>query len=422
MKQYLKYGLLIILFLGGLYSCNFQSEKNIPSLRESYRKTDKLPFGSFIAYKGFQSEFPDYWINIADKPFDEMWPVIKNNSEKYSLYFVITKNLLLSVDEVNAMIEYVKAGNDLFISADYIDSKLLDAVYCTLDRKSEIINEVNGKMHDTYVSMYYGNDFKTPKYGYYYFPFLNYFSSYDTTYARVLGVNEKNLPNYLVLFAGKGRLYLHVAPRIFSNYFLLTDENYHFFEHVTAYLRFDPQYVYWDEYYKNHSSGASRKNTDGDNSDDNFSSLNVIKQNPPLLWAFYIALAGILLFLVFNSKRRRSAMEIIKPNSNTTLAFTETVGRLYFQQKNNKNISEKMITYFYEYLRKKYFINTSVINNDFINSLSGKSGIAPGETNELFELIKNIQSQENITDEELLALNEKIDNFKKIKPDGRKFV
>jgi ribosomal protein L33 len=413
---------LCILSFTVLNSCNLQNKKRIPSLRESYRKTDKLPFGAFVAYKGFQLEFPDYWINIADKPFDQTWPTIKSNTSKYSLYFLITKNLLLSVNEVNAMIEYVKAGNDLFISADYIDSKLLDAVYCSLDRKSEIINEVNGNMHDTYVSMYYGNDIKTSKYGYYYFPFLNYFSSYDSNYARVLGVNENNLPNYLVLFAGKGRLYLHVAPRIFSNYFLLTDENYHFFENVTAYLRFDPQYVYWDEYYKNNSSSRSRSNKDSNNPDDNFSSLSVVKQNPPLLWAFYIALTGILLFVVFNAKRKRSAMEIIKPNTNATLAFTETVGRLYFQQKNNRNISEKMITYFYEYLRKKYFIKTSVINDEFINSLAGKSGMTPAETKELFILIKNIQLQENVTDEELLTLNEKMDNFKKIKTDGRKFV
>jgi len=411
-----------VLFFTTLNSCNLQNKKRVPSLRESYRKTDKLPFGSFVAYNGFQSEFPDYWINIADKPFDQTWETIKKNSTKYSVYFLITKNLLLSVDEVNAMIEYVKAGNDLFISADYLDSKLLDAVYCTLERKSEIINEVAGNMHDTHVSMYYGNDIKTSDYGYYYFPFLNYFSSYDSNYARVLGVNESNLPNYLVLFAGKGRLYLHVAPRIFSNYFLLTKKNYQFFENVTSYLRFDPQYVYWDEYYKNHSSSGKRNNRDDHNADDHYSSLSVIKQNPALSWAFYIALAGILLFVFFNAKRKQGVMEVVKPNTNATLAFTETVGRLYFQQKNNKNISEKLITYFYEYLRKRYFINTSMINNEFINSLSGKSGFSHSDTKELFELIKDIQSQENITDQELLTLNEKIDRFKKIKTDGRKFV
>jgi hypothetical protein len=323
------------------------------------------------------------------------------------------------VDEVNAMVEYVKAGNDLFISADYVDEKLLDAIYCTISRKGEIMSEVNGKMQDTYVSMFYGSDFKPSKYGYYYFPFLNYFNSYDPSITRVLGVNELNLPNYIVIFSGRGRLYLHVAPRIFSNYFLLSNDNYHYFENVTAYLRFNPQYIYWDEYYKEFSSTRDKNNL---NNTDQFSSLHVIMQNPPLLWAFYIALAGILLFVFFNIKRKQRVIEVLKPNKNTTVAFTETVGRLYLQQKNNRNISEKIITYFYEYLRKKYFINTSVINTEFINSISGKSGVSKKETEELFGLITNIQQQEEVTDEDLLTLNLKIENFKKTKTDGRKFV
>lgn len=412
MKIFVKYSLFFLLIFSVFCGC-IQTAKQIPSLNESYRKTDKSPFGSFIAYKGFQSEFPDYWINIADGPFNKTWDHLKQRSpDKYSLYFLISKNLVLSVEEVNAMIEYVKAGNDLFISADYIDNKLLDAVYCSLNRKGEIVNEVNGKMHDTHVSMFYGNDFKAPKYSYYYFPFLNYFSSYDTAYTRVLGVNEINLPDYVVLFAGKGRLYLHVAPRIFSNYFLLTKNNYHYFKYVTTYLRSDPQYIYWDEYYKDFSSTKNKKNL---SNNDQFSSLEVIKENPPLLWAFYIGLAGILLFVLFNIKRKERIIPIIKPNSNSTVAFTETIGRLYLQQKDNHNIAQKMITYFYEYLRKKYFINTSVINKKFINSLSRKSGVSIIETNELFLLIGKLQSQEYVTDEELLELNLKMETFKKNK-------
>jgi len=410
---------LCLVILSVFCGC-IQSTKQVPSLKESYRKTDKLPFGSFIAYKGFQSEFPDYWINIAEEPFNKTWKNIKEDSDStYSLYFLITKNLLLSNDEVSAMIAYVRAGNDLFISADYIDSKLLDSVYCTVDRKGEIVNEVNGKMHNTYVSMYFGKDFHAPQYSYYYFPFLNYFSSYDTEYTRVLGVNEKNLPDYIVLFVGKGRLYLHTAPRIFSNYFLLTNDNFHYFEYVTAYLRFDPKFVYWDEYYKNFSG---IRNINNSTNNDNFSTLKVINQNPPLKWAFYIGIAGILLFVLFTVKRKQRIIETVKPNTNSSVAFTETIGRLYLQQKNNHNIAAKIITYFYEYLRKKYFLNTSLTDTAFISSLSGKSGVSEIETTELFELIKNIQANENITDEELLELNLKIENFKNQKTHGRKFV
>jgi hypothetical protein len=229
-----------------------------------------------------------------------------------------------------------------------------------------------------------------------------------------LGVNEKNLPNYVLLFSGRGRLYLHLAPRIFSNYFLLTKDNYRYFEYVTAYLRFDPRYIYWDEYYKNISSSRNRNNLNSKD-DKEFSTLSVIKRNPPLLWAFYIALAGILLYVIFNIKRKQREIDIVKPNNNATLAFTETIGRLYFQHQNNRHIADKMITYFYELIRNKYFINTAVINAEFVNSLSGKSGVSQNDTEELFSMIKNIQEHENITDEQLLNLNLKIENFNKIK-------
>jgi hypothetical protein len=317
------------------------------------------------------------------------------------------------------MVEYVKAGNDLFISADYVDEKLLDAIYCNINRKGEIVNEVNGKMHNTYVSLFYGDDFDAQKYSYYYFPFLNYFNNYDPSITRVLGVNELNLPNYIVIFSGRGRLYLHLAPRSFSNYFLLTKSNYDYFKNITAYLRFSPQFVYWDEYYKEFSSTRNKNNIDHD---DHFSSFQVISENAPLRWAFYIALAGILFFVAFNIKRRQRRIEVINPNKNTTVEFTETIGRLYLQRKDNRNIAEKMITYFYEFLRKKYFITTSAIDTGFINSLSGKSGVDKKETQELFELINKIQKEEDVSDEDVLELNLKIENFKKSKADGRKFI
>lgn len=391
--------------------------KKLPSLDETYRHTDTQPFGSFIAYKAFQSEFSDYWINIANQPFNQTWKRLKKEKvSDYSLYFLITKNLILSEDEENAMMDFVEAGNDLFISADYIDHKLLDALHCSINRKDEIMHEVNGKMQNTSVSIFYGKDIDSQQYGYFYFPFLNYFKAYDTTTTRVLGVNETGLPNYLVLFAGRGRLYLQLAPRAFSNYFLLTGNNSHYFEAATAYLRFEPQYVYWDEYYHDFSSTRNKNNF---RNGSNFSTFKVIKQNAPLLWAFYIGLAAILLFVIFNIKRKQREIAVVKPAKNDTVAFTETIGRLYLQQKNNRNVAEKMITYFYEYLRKKYFIQTDNINNEFINTLARKSGFGQDETAGLFGLISKIELQREVTDEELLSLNKKVENFKN-KKHGRK--
>ncbi len=271
------------------------------------------------------------------------------------------------------------------------------------------MNELKGKMHETHVSMYFGNNYTAPAYGYYYFPFLNALTDYDTSFTKVLGTNEINKPNYIVLFEGKGRIYLHVAPRIFGNYFLLTGDNYIYFDNVISYLRSDPKNIYWDEYYKNTDPGR-RRNADNKD-DDNFSSLSVIRQHPPLLWAFWLTVAGLLLFILFNIKRKQRVIKTVKPNVNTTVNFTETVGRLYLQKKDNNHIAEKMITYFYEHIRNKYFISTVDINDEFINSLAGKSGVSKEDTQQLFFLIKEIQQEEKTEDLQLLKLNTKIENF-----------
>ncbi|MDQ2718708.1 MAG: hypothetical protein M3Z26_02925 [Bacteroidota bacterium] len=412
MRTLLSYCLRAI-FLIASVSCN-SNKSPLPSLKENYRKTDKLPFGSFVAYNGFENIFYRRTIEIATVPFDETWYNIKNYSSDgvYSLYFIITRNLLLTEDEVAAFMDYIKAGNDLFIAADFIDKKLLDALYCNMERHQEIINEVNGKMHETHVSMYFGKTFDASEFGYYYFPFLNSITDYDTTSTRVLGVNEMDQPDYAVLFFGRGRVYLHVAPRVFSNYFLLTKNNFHYFQNVISYLRLNPKNIYWDEYYKNNSSDT-KKNRRSRNDSKEFSSLNVIQQNPPLLWAFWLALGAMLIYIFFNIKRKQRAIDMIKPNNNATVAFAETIGRLYFQQKNNRHIADKMITYFYEFIRNKYFIDSRSVSEAFINSLFGKSGVSKKDTDELFALIKNIQEQKDISDEKLLELNFKIENFTK---------
>jgi Domain of unknown function (DUF4350) len=385
----------------------------LPSLNESYRKSDKQPFGAYIAYKEFRNLFDNRYIETVTDPFDEEWNNIKDYSDdkKYSLYFLVTKNLVLNYSEVNAFMDYVKAGNDLFISADYIDTRLLENINCNNERMAEIVYETKGIMHQTKVSMYFGKGFSMPAYSYYYYPFLNALSGYDTSFGRVLGVNENSQPDYIILFSGKGRIYLHVAPRIFSNYFLLTRDNYKYLENALSYLRNDPKNIYWDEYYKNTSLNRRRNGSSKDKND--FSSLSVIRQHPPLLWAFWLAITGLLLFILFNVKRKQRIVNVVKPNANTTVNFTETVGRLYLQKKNNNHIAEKMITYFYEHIRNKYFISTSNINDEFINSLAGKSGMPKEKTQQLFALIELVQSGKNIDDENLIKLNTEIENFYK---------
>jgi hypothetical protein len=389
-----------------------QEKPHLPSLNETFKKDDKNPFGGYIAYNQVKRLFGYRYVQINEAPFDEAWQDIYADSGRYSLYMLLTKNLIFSNNEADALIGFVKEGNDLFIAADYIDDDLLNKIRCQEERRSEIVAEVAGLMKHTSIAMHKDYRDANTSYKYYYYPFLNSFCNYNSTYAKVLGINEKDSPNYMVFFIGRGRLYLHAAPRAFSNYFLLTQSNYEYLQNILSYLRPNPQNIYWDEYYKTKRINR-RKGGNNQGRDNAFSSLNVIRKHPPLLWAFWLSIAALIIYVLFNLKRKQRIINEVKPNANTTLVFAETVGRLYLQKKDNKNISEKMITYFYEYIRNKFFMNTGRINEQFVVSLASKAGVNIDEAEKLFITINKLQSSEVVSDVELLSLNNQLQNFYK---------
>ncbi len=95
--------------------------------------------------------FDNKYISTNAEAFDVKWKDIKNHSSntQYSLYFLISKNLEVSEDEAEAMVDFIKEGNDMFIAADFIDENLLDKIKCKTERLDEIISEVHGKMNET---------------------------------------------------------------------------------------------------------------------------------------------------------------------------------------------------------------------------------------------------------------------------------
>jgi len=225
----------------------------------------------------------------------------------------------------------------------------------------------------------------------------------------MVGLKEKLKPNSLVYFYGNGKIYLHCDPRAFSNYFLLQKENYRYLQQIFGYTRPEPDHVYWNDHYSRLRSRLDANK----NNDDSFSSLSEILKHPPLAAAFWLALALLLLYVGYGIKRRQRIIEEIKPNENTTVKFTETIGRLYLQKKDNKNIADKMIAYFNEYIRNNYFLNTHAVNSDFITTLSRKSGMPRDKVEALYRAIASLQNSNEVDDFQLLSLNEQIQQFHK---------
>lgn len=379
--------------------------RKMPSLKETYSKNDTKPFGAEIAYRQIESMYDGNFIQEKKQNFKETWD---NISDTGSLYICMAPKLFVTEEDVEAMMEYVHAGNSLFISAGLIDEFLLDEVGCSAVYTSPAIENMVGKMQNTAVLSALQPAFK---YGYYYYPFQNFFTNIDSTNTRVLGYNDYKRPNSIVYFYGKGRLYLQCEPRAYSNYFLLKDNNYQYLKNAVAFTTNEPQHVYWDDYY---NKLQNRKN-----SKRGFSSFSEIMKHPPLKAAFWLSLLLLLLYILFGGKRVQRIIQQLKPNENTTVTFTETIGRLYLQKKDNKNIADKMITYFNEYIRNTYFLNTNHVNDDFIVMLSRKSGVEKDKVDTIYRTITAAQASNVVNDYQLLSLQEQIQQF--YKNTGKKY-
>ena len=371
----------------------------MPSLKETYSKKDTKPFGAAIAYRQIEAMYDGNIIEEKKKDFKETWD---NISDTGALYICMAPKLFVTEEDVEAMMEFVHAGNSLFISAGFIDEFLLDEVGCSVVYTSPVIENMQGKMETTAVSSVLQPGFK---YDYYYYPFQNFFTNIDSTNIRVLGYNNYKKPNFIVYFYGKGRLYLQCEPRAYSNYFLLKDNNYQYLKNTVAFTENKPEHVYWDDYYN--------RLQDRKNSKKSFSSFSEIMKHPPLKAAFWLGLGLLLLYILFGGKRIQRIIRQLKPNENTSVTFTETIGRLYLQKKDNKNIADKMITYFNEYIRNTYFLNTNHVNDDFIVMLSRKSGVEKEKVDSLYRTIVATQGSNVVNDYQLLSLQELIQQFYK---------
>ncbi len=403
MSTFLRYRLLVVL-LSTVVSCSQQNDGvKLPDMSRNYSKRSKKPFGTFTAFNMLKEKYNTVTIETTTKNFYDNG--INSNSSVKGLYVVISKLLLLSERDKNAMLQYVSNGNQLFISAEYIDENLFEELgvevqYSSVTNLFQYKPATAGPMRFSTVALDDSSLFHKKQYGFFYYPLVANFVNTDSIAARSMGLNDNGYSNYISIVYGKGRFFFHLHPQTFSNYFLLSRNNKEYFENVFSYTADERYAVYWDDYYRT-----------GQRSDESFSLFAVFMKYPMLKWALLLAMALMLLYIAFASKRKQRPVPVKPPNSNASVSFVETIGRLYLQKKDNYNIAQKMITYFMEHIRSKYYLNTSHLNAEFFSSLSRKSGVEEKEVKEFFELIGHLQESTELTDLQLLVLNNRMQIF-----------
>jgi len=119
----------------------------------------------------------------------------------------------------------------------------------------------------------------------------------------------------------------------------------------------------------------------------------------------------MLIFMIFNAKRRQRKVPIIIPLKNTTVDFTKTIGNLYFQEGSHNVIIEKKIIFFLEKIRTDFYIETDDLSEDFIKKLHLKSGKKLETIQLIVRLVKKSRKTYQNSEEDLIALNRAMEEF-----------
>jgi hypothetical protein len=372
-------------------------------------RNDKIPYGTFVAYKLLQKEFPHAIIQ-TNKYAPPQWKNLTSDSSKQVL-LIVTKTFDPSEEDLDYLTGFVQKGNYVFISA------------LQLTRNAAKFFKIRSRKHYNYYGLALGvhhafdpfdstvvnldtGSFKTPfSYQYPGADFTNGFSETDSSFTYPLGHSSLNYQNLVAVKALKGIFFIHTAPITFTNFFLLYQDNRQYFEKLMSLFPADTKKIVWDEYYLYHYYNENPQQKQG--------ILSVILKYDNFKWAFWVALLLLSLYILTETKRKQRIIPVYEKPKNDSLEFVTTIGKLYYEKGDHKNLAEKLTQYFLDYVRNRFKISTAEINSSFEQQLAIKSNKDVNEIKAITESIHTTNLSESITQKQLIEYYELLENFYK---------
>lgn len=400
MDKNIKIYIGILVFVLGIILLADRGEAKAIDWNPTYSITDKIPFGLFVFDQEIHGILKNQKIEKIETltPYEFLDSQYDNDSlvEDYKIkgtFLNVTETNTIDDQSMDELFYFVSHGNNVFLSMKSFPGTLLDSLKLETTNDFEIPNSnstwlANPRLSSKRFHLTEGvSD--------------NFFSKIDTAKTVILGYQsykpkEKHINFIKVAYQG-GYFYLHTQPAAFTNFHLLKKDNYQYAENVLSYVPNGD--VFW------YTKGQNNERISQ-------SPLRYILSQPALKWAWYLGLIGILIFIIFNAKRKQRIVPIEKPLSNLTVDFTKTIGNLYYQEGDHENIIDKKIIYFLERIRNEYLMDTTKLDDAFIKKLHHKTGKNEADIQELVFLInEHRNSYHGSLEEDLIRINNAIEKI-----------
>lgn len=234
------------------------------------------------------------------------------------------------------------------------------------------------------------------------------FTSFDTIVdekeriERIDTFAIKKVPTAVSVPYGKGEVIFVSSPLLFTNYGMLEGNTSVYIFRLMSYLADLPVYR-TEAYVKTDAMLVAEQ-----------SPFREFIKRPPLRWALYLALLGVVLFMIFTARRRQRVIPIMSKPANRSLEFIQLIGTLYYQRKDHVDLVRKKFKLFAEELRKTAGVDISDVNTDDreYQLLAEKTGMNSDRLKKVIRQIRLVlHSEGNISVEEMRSLIDAMDTI-----------
>lgn len=381
-KTFKLYGLIFIIVMVVLALLEL-SKSEVTDWRKNFDVNEKSPFGLYI----FSKE-ANHLLNNKVKRTD-LSPYDFYKTQKLKPHNILIIESKLDSESWNKILENVEKGSDAMVIAGSFSADIADSLAFT----TTTISFEDSNLLLLTDTKFARDSLKIDK--------LPSGKGFDLIMEKdeILGkeVSDLKMANFIKVNHGKGHLYLHLEPLMLTNYYLLKPGNEKYVQDVFSYLP-DRETVWF--------SGANK------NVAESRSSLRFILANPGLRYAWWLLLGGLLLFIIFNAKRKQRIVPIIELKKNKSVEFVKSIGNLYLQEGDFHDMMAKKAQYFLNRVRMDLMIDTKDLDEKFIHLLHLKTGKSVAKITEATELIKKGQDPyASVMQSDLIKMNKLLDEI-----------
>lgn len=212
---------------------------------------------------------------------------------------------------------------------------------------------------------------------------------------------------------GKGNLYVISAAHCFTNAGILDDKTLPFVVSTMDMIADRSVVRVTDPYHIGMDPSESSEEKQEEETESIF---QFFHKQKALNLMLYITLAGILLAIFFNARRRQRAINVKKPERNTTLAFIRQIASLHMIHTDYRELYVNKLYAFAELVRKKVGADIFNCTEKDIEAIAGRTGLSQNEIRTQIALLMNYnrtEGKKRLTFEEFTTAANIIRNIKK---------